>query len=94
MATIQYVSFPFVTGIEHRKIEPKAKHCRRSGNGGPQTCLPAAYGVAQGMAQHDPSSSAGAQDPREWPSLMGRTIGSFLRGSLIRQAREEAERSR
>ena len=26
MATIQYVSFPFVTGIEHRKIEPKAKH--------------------------------------------------------------------
>ena len=26
MATIQYVPFPFVTGIEHRKTEPKAKH--------------------------------------------------------------------
>ena len=27
MATIQYVSFsPIVTGIEHRMIEPKAKH--------------------------------------------------------------------
>ena len=34
------------------------------------------------------------KDPREGPSLAGRTTGSFLRGSLIRQAREEAERSR
>ena len=34
------------------------------------------------------------QDPCEGPSLAGRTIGSFLRGSLIRQAHEEAERSR
>ena len=29
---------------------------------------------------------------REGPSLAGRTMESFLRGSLIRQAREEAER--
>ena len=34
------------------------------------------------------------QDPREGPSLMGRTTGSFLRHSLVRLAREEAERSR
>ena len=69
-------------------------YCRRSGNGGPQTCLPADCGVAQGAAQHGPSSLARAQDPREGPSLMGRTTGSFLRHGLIRLAREEAERSR
>ena len=32
--------------------------------------------------------------PREGPSLAGRTTGSFLRRSLVRLAREEAERSR
>ena len=69
-------------------------YCRRFGNGGPQTCLLAAYGVAQGAAQHGPSSSARAQDPREGPSLAGQTTGSFLRGGLIRLAREEVERSR
>ena len=69
-------------------------YCRHSGNGGPQTCLPAACGVAQAEAQCSPASSAQAQDPREGPSLMGRTTGSFLRSSLIRKAREEAERSR
>ena len=50
--------------------------------------------MAQVGAQRDPSSSAQAQDPREGPSLAGRTIGSFLRSSLLRQARKEAERSR
>ena len=69
-------------------------YCRCSGNGGPQTCLPVACGVAQGVAQYGPSSSTHAQDPREGPSLAGRTIGSYLRHSLVRLAREEAERSR
>ena len=69
-------------------------YCRRSGNGGPQTCLPVACGVAQRGAQHGPSSPTQAQDPREGPSLAGRTIGSFLRCGLVRLAREEAERSR
>ena len=41
-----------------------------------------------------PSSSTQAQDPREGPSLAGRTTGSFLKGSLFRKAREEADRSR
>ena len=68
-------------------------YCRCSGNGGPQTCLPAACCVAQGAAQHGPSSSTRVQDPREGPSLAGRTTGSFLRNGLTRQAREEAERS-
>ena len=45
-------------------------------------------------AQHGPSSSTQPQDPREGPSLAGRTIGGFLRNSLVRLAREEAERSR
>ena len=69
-------------------------YCRRSGNGGPQTCLPAACGVAQRGAQHGPSSPTQTQDPREGPSLAGRTTRSFLRHGLIRLAHEEAERSR
>ena len=51
--------------------------CRRSGNGGTQTCLPAACGVARGVAQYGPSSSTHAQDPREGPSLAGWTTGSL-----------------
>ena len=69
-------------------------YCRRSRNGGTQTCLPAACGVTQGVAQYSPSSLANAQDPREGPSLAGRTTGGFLRHGLVRMAREEAERSR
>ena len=69
-------------------------YCRRSGNRGPQTCLPASCGMAQVAAQYGPSSLTYAQDPREGPSLAGRTTGSFLRHGLIRLAREEAERSR
>ena len=69
-------------------------YCRRSGNGGPQTCLPAACGVAQKGAQRGPSSSTQTQDPREGPSLMGRTTRSLLRHGLIRLAHEEAERPR
>ena len=69
-------------------------YCRCSGNGGPQTCLPAACGVAQRGAQHSPSSPTQTQDPREGPSLAGRTTRSFLRRGLVRLAHEEAERSR
>ena len=69
-------------------------YCRCSGNGGPQTCLSAACGVAQKAAQQGPSSPTQTQDPREGPSLVGRTMRSFLRHGLIRLAREEAERSR
>ena len=69
-------------------------YCRGSRNGGPQTFLPAACGVAQRGAQHSPSSPTQTQDPREGPSLAGRTTRSFLRHGLIRLAREEAERSR
>ena len=69
-------------------------YCRCSRNGGPQTCLPTAYGVAQKGAQHGPSSSTQTQDPREGPSLAGRATRSFLRHGLVRLAREEAERSR
>ena len=39
-------------------------YCQRSGNGGPETCLPAACGVAQRGAQHGPSSPTQTQDPR------------------------------
>ena len=50
--------------------------------------------MAQKGAQRGPSSSTQIQDPREGPSLVGRTTRSFLRHGLIRLAREEAERSR
>ena len=55
-----------------------------------------ACGLRRGSkeAQHNPSSSTQAQDPREGPSLAGRTTRSFLRHGLVRLAREEAERSR
>ena len=55
-----------------------------------------ACGVRRGSkgGQHGPSSSTQTQDPREGPSLAGRTTRSFLRHGLIRLAREEAERSR
>ena len=69
-------------------------HCRRSGNRGTHSCLHAACGVAQGVAQHGPSSSARSQDPREGQSLAGWITRSFLRHGLVRLAREEAERSR
>ena len=55
-----------------------------------------ACGLRRGSkgAQHGPSSSTHAQDPREGPSLAGRTTRSFLRHGLIRLAHEEAESSR
>src|SRR3954463_15324578 len=55
-----------------------------------------ACGLRRGSkgAQHGPSSSTQTQDPREGPSLAGRTTRSFLRHGLIRLAREEAESSR
>ena len=81
--------------MDTRKTQKKnCSDCRRSGNRGPQTCLPAACGMAQAEAHCSPASSTPAQDPREGPSLAGRTTGSFLRSSLIRRACEEAERSR
>ena len=68
--------------------------CRCSGNGGPQTCLPTARGMAQKGAQRGPSSPTQTQDPHEGPSLAGRTTRSVLRHGLVRLAHEEAERSR
>ena len=55
-----------------------------------------ACGLRRGSkeAQHSPSSSTQAQDPREGPSLAGRTTRSFLRHGLVRLAHEEAESSR
>ena len=92
-AALRSCPFASLHGQVRARLGPGG-YCRCSGNGGPQTCLPAACGVAQKGAQRGPSSSAQAQDPREGPSLVGRTTESFLRGSLIRQAREKAERSR
>ena len=55
-----------------------------------------ACGLRRGSkeAQHSPSSPTQAQDPREGPSLAGRTTQRFVRHGLLRLAREKAERSR
>ena len=54
-----------------------------------------ACGLRRGSkeAQHSPSLPTQAQDPREGPSLVGRTTRSFLRHGLVRLAHEEAESS-
>ena len=69
-------------------------YCRRSGNGGPQTCLPAACGVAQRRPSMAHLHQHKTQDPREGPSLAGRMAQGYIRNGLARQARKEAERSR
>ena len=69
-------------------------NCRHSGNEGTQTCLPTAHDVAPSTAWYGPASTSTTQDPREGPSLAGRTTRSFLRHGLVRLAHKEAERSR
>src|SRR4051812_13457779 len=75
----------------HARLGPGG-YCRRSGNGGPQTCLPAAW------LEWGPSTAhlhqRKTQDPREGPSLARRTTRCFLRRDLLRMAHEEAEGSR
>ena len=46
-------------------------YCRRSGNGGPQTCLPAAHGVAPQAGPYGPSSPTSTQHPREGQASRG-----------------------
>ena len=92
-AALRSCPFASLHGQVRARLGPGG-YCRCSGNGGPQTCLPVACGVAQRGAQRGPSSSTQTQDPREGPSLAGRTTRSFLRHGHIRLAREEVERSR
>ena len=63
--------------------------CRRSGNGGPQTCLPAAHSVAKPAGRTTHLHQQGIQDPREGPSLARRTTQDLLWSGLARQAHEE-----
>ena len=63
-------------------------YCRCPGNGGPQTCLPAANGVALQAGPYGPSSSTSTQDPHEGPSLARRTTQYLHRSGLTRLARE------
>ena len=69
-------------------------YCRRSGNGGPQSCLPAACAMAQSVAQYGSSSPTkhsrpwrgakprGADDtrsPQEWPRQVGSRGGGEIK---------------
>ena len=62
--------------------------CQCSGNGGPQTCLPTAHGVALRVGLYGPSSPTNIQDPREGPSLVRRATQDLLGSGLTRLARE------
>ena len=62
---------------------------RRSGNGGPQTCLPVAHGVAVLAGPYGPCSSTRNQDPREGPSLARWTTQDLLRSGLTRLPHKE-----
>ena len=42
-------------GEEYHPLMGPGGYCRRSGNGGPQTCLPAAHGVALQAGPYGPS---------------------------------------
>ena len=63
--------------------------CRRSGNGGPQTCLPAVRSVAEPAGRTAHLHQQSIQDPCEGPSLARRTMQGFLGTGLARQAHEE-----
>ena len=63
-------------------------HCQRPGNGGPQTCLPAAHGVAPPATPYVTSSPANIQDLREGPSLARRATQDLLGSGLTRLAHE------
>src|SRR3954470_12827816 len=61
-AALRPCSFAPRHGQVHARLGPGG-YCRRSGNRGPQTCLPAACGVAQTGAQRGPSSSTQGSRP-------------------------------
>ena len=68
-------------------------YCRRSGNGGPQTCLPAACGVAQRghsmvcLHQHRPKTLARGQASRG--GRRGASSGTASSGWLTRRRRDQ-----
>ena len=68
-------------------------YCRRSGNGGPQTCLPAACGVAQRgpstahLHQHKPKTLARGQASRG--GRQGASSGTASSGWLTRRQRDQ-----
>ena len=59
-------------------------YCRLPGNGGPQTCLPAAHGVALPAGPYGPSSPTSIQDPRKGPCLARRMTQDLLGGGEIK----------
>ena len=67
--------------------------CQRSGNGGSQTCLPAACGVAQGVAQYVPSTSnmlkTLARGQASWDGRQEASSGMASSGWLTRRRRDQ-----
>ena len=64
-------------------------YCWRSRNGGTQTCLPAARGVADPAGRTAHLNQQSTQDPCEGPSLVRRVTQELLWRGLARQAHEE-----
>ena len=85
-AALRSCPFASLHGQARARLGPGGYY-RHFGNGGPQTCLPAACGVAQKGAQRGPSSPTQTQDPRgaddaKLPQARPRQAGSRGGGEI------------
>ena len=91
-ATLRTCPFASLLGQVRARRGPGG-YCRRSGNGGPQTCLPAAYGVAQRrpstahLHRHKLKTLARGQASRG--GRQGASSGTASSGWLARRRRDQ-----
>ena len=89
-ATLRTCPFASLLGQVRARHGPKG-YCRRSGNGGPQTCLPAACGVAQRRPNtthlHQRKLKTLARGQASWGGRQGASSGTASSGWLMRRRR-------
>ena len=91
-AVLRPCPFASLHGQVRARLGPGG-YCRCSGNGGPQTCLPAACGVAQRgpstahLHQHRPKTLARGQ--ASWGGRHGASSGTASSGWLTRRRRDQ-----
>ena len=91
-ATLRTCPFASLLGQVRARLGPGG-YCRRSGNGGPQTCLPAACGVAQRgpstahLHQHKLKTLARGQ--ASWGGRQRASSGTASSGWLTRRRRDQ-----
>ena len=89
-ATLRTCPFASLLGQVRARRGPGG-YCRRSGNGGPQTCLPAACGVAQrgpsAAHLHQHKFKTLARGQASWARRQGASSGTASSGRLMRRQR-------